>query len=481
LAVWYAIAATLTLACLSVAGHFVLRKDLIHGLDLLNTAEFRQIEANLGPNYMKAGPSAIDGRIRETTRFASVLFYTHIQDQRGSTLFNSDNLRDQTLPNIPGGREFDIDVDKIGELRAARFVLEPYTLIIATPLKPVRDLLRGYTQISIALVAIMMTVSIAIGFGLSHFALRPVYVIEETANRIRSDNLSERIPVDNIDYEVANLATLLNQMFDRLEASFNQTRRFTGEASHELKTPLSLIRLQGERMLVEGGLSQAHEEAVQLLLEEVTRLNKIIDELLLISRAEAGAIILEHKPQQPGEFLQSFAQDARALVEYQGMRYYDFHQGEGSISFDPKWMRQVLLNLLTNALKAGHANSTVTIRSALSSTGWRVSVEDEGKGVPPEALARIFERFVRLGSSGTEGTGLGLAICRSIVELHKGHIWAEVSDPGKGLCIVFELPLSDVKNDSVTTTATKAHHGFPWWDPRVIWSSSRRHQERYTD
>jgi two-component system heavy metal sensor histidine kinase CusS len=480
LAVWYALAATITLACLSVIGFFALEKNLIHGLDLLNAAQFNQIKAHLGRDYRTLSPPAIDDRIRETTDYASVLFYIDIHNRKSDTLFNSSNLRGQTIPDLPGRRVFSTTVPGIGELRAGEFLLEPYDVMVATPVKPVRDLMIGYVQISVALVSIMLIVSVAIGFGLSHFALRPVFIIEETANRIRSDNLSERIPLGNIDAELANLGRLLNQMFDRLESSFEQIRRFTGDASHELKTPLSLLRLQAERMLMEGGLSPSQEEAVHVQLEEVTRLNQIIEELLLISRAEARSIGLERTPQQPALFLQGFAQDARVLAEHRGLQFREMHGGDGSVEFDPKWIRQVLLNLLTNALNVSPPGGTVTIRSTLFNQTWRVEVEDEGLGVPAHSHARIFERFVRLApADGSAGSGLGLAICRGIVELHKGRIWAESGRDDTGLRVVFELPTLNVA-ELPAVTENPAPQRFRW-DPRVIWANLRRHQQWYTD
>jgi signal transduction histidine kinase len=443
LAVWYALAATATLAVLSVAGYFALQTSLINGLDLLNAAQFKQIQARLGENYQSLSAAAIDQHIRQTTEYASVLFYIDVHGSQVGTLFKSANLRGVAIPDIQGKHKFNVEVPGVGELRTGEFLLSPFDVMIGTPMKPVHDVMRGYLQISLALVSIMLLISSAIGFALSHFALRPVRLIEATANRIRSDNLSERIAIDNIDDEVANLARLLNQMFDRLESSFAQIQRFTAEASHELKTPLSLLRLHAERLMVYGSLSPAQEEAVHAQLEEVSRLNKIIEELLFISRAEAGAITLDRRAQSPREFLQTFTQDARVLTEHRGIRYRETHEGDGDAYFDAKWIRQVLLNLLANALKVSPPGGQVTLQSVLGNQHWRVSLLDEGPGVEAQSLGRIFDRFVRLGPQTAEfdsGSGLGLAICRSIVELHQGRIWAEPGSEGRGLCVSFEIP-----------------------------------------
>jgi two-component system heavy metal sensor histidine kinase CusS len=288
----------------------------------------------------------------------------------------------------------------------------------------------------------MATISAVIGLGLSRLALKPIRQIREIASRIRSDNLSERIPLGEVRDEITDLAELLNGMFDRLEVSFRQTRRFTAEASHELKTPLSLVRLQAEKLVLEGGLKPSQEEAVQVQLEEIARLNQIIEELLFLSRAEAHAITLQTRTESPRKFLESFVTDARVLAESRGARFAEKISGDGAVEFDAKWLRQVLLNLVANALNVAPRGSTITLASEFVDGGWRVAVEDEGPGVPAEQRERIFERFVRLGGPGDiGGSGLGLAISRSIVGLHRGVIRAESAASGRGLRVVFELPL----------------------------------------
>jgi signal transduction histidine kinase len=284
---------------------------------------------------------------------------------------------------------------------------------------------------------------VAIGLGLSRLALRPVRLIRETASRISSDNLSERIPVAKVRDDIAELALLLNQMFDRLESAFHQIRRFTAEASHELKTPLSLIRLQAEKLLVHGNLDAANEESVHVQLEELSRLSQIIEELLFLSRAEARDIRLNLAPHDPQTLLGSFSQDARVLAEHRGMRFECTHQGNETVLVEPLWLRRVLLNLLTNALKVSPPGGTVTLRSVFTAGCWRVWLDDQGPGVAPEYRERIFERFFRMGSTNDAedaGSGLGLAICRSIIALHGGAIWAEAAPTESGLRMVFTLP-----------------------------------------
>lgn len=242
--------------------------------------------------------------------------------------------------------------------------------------------------------------------------------------------------------EVSDLARLLNEMFDRLERAFDQIRRFSQEASHELKTPLSLIRLHAEKMLQDGDLSPANAEAVLVQIEELARLNQIIDEMLFLSRAEARAIPFNMKPHDPGRFLDAFEQDAAALAEHTGRRFEAQHRGRGRVPFEEKWLRQVLLNVLTNALNASPPGGVIRLTSEVRPELWRVSLEDEGPGLTADQRQRIFERFVRFSTpaSADRGSGLGLTISKSIIELHGGRIFAEPANGPHGLRVTFEIP-----------------------------------------
>src|ERR1700730_16579902 len=444
LALWYALAATLTFASLSIAGYFMLERYLVHDLDLLNEAEFQQIKARLGPDHEALSARVIEERIRETTEYASVLFYIDVHGKDVGTVFRSTNLHGQTIPDVPHERYYHAELPNTGTLlRVGEFLLSPYDVVVATPLHPVSTVMEAYLELCAALMAVMLAVSAALGFWLSRMALRPLRMIQATANRISSDNLSERIPVADVQDEISNVARLLNQTFDRLESSFNQIRRFTADASHELKTPLSLIRLHAEQLLMEDKLSATQEEALQVQLEEIDRLNTIIEDLLFLSRAEAGAIPLDLALRSPAAFLHTVEQDARVLVEHAGLRCACTHEGEGEIPFDAKWIRQVVLNLVTNSLAASTPGDLITMTSVVSTSKWTVCVEDQGSGVPDDQRDQIFERFVRLGKSdqaADKGTGLGLAICRSIVELHGGRIYAAPASGGQGLRVIFELP-----------------------------------------
>jgi signal transduction histidine kinase len=443
LALWYAMAATTTLACLFLAGYAMLEHRLVNGLDMLTAAEFSELKSHLMRDFDPDDPTIVERRLRKAVERATAEFYVYIVNTHTGAVFRSSNLKGAAIENGQGSHVFDVSLAGIGLLRAADFKIEPLSIRIATPAAEVVRDMALYSKICLALLLCMMFASMAIGYVISRLALRPVRQISETANKIHSDNLKERIPVADVNDEVADLARMLNQMFDRLESTFNQIRRFSAEASHELKTPITLVRLYAEKMLREGGLTTAQEEAVLIQLEELSRLNQIIEELLFLSRAEANAITLHLESVNPARFLQSFALDAHVLAEHQGQLFAHTHDGEGKLSFDAQRMRQVLLNLLTNALTASPPAGRITLRSVLEGNCWHLCMEDEGAGLPEAEHARIFERFVRIGPHGSsedKGNGLGLAICRSIVGLHRGEIYAKSGPRGRGLHVIIEIP-----------------------------------------
>jgi len=329
---WYAITVTATLACLFIAGHFLLDRYLVRQLDELNEAQFKHLKATLGRDYAKLTPPEIDDRIRQATESASSLFYIDMHASMANRFFKSRNLHGQSIPDIAGERAYSINMSTIGEVRVSEFQLAPFDVIVATPLAPVKDLMAGYRLVFFGLLGTALVISVAVGYGLSRLILHPVRVIQATANRIRSDDLSQRIPVGDVKDEIAQLSAFLNQMFDRLEMSFAEIRRFAAEASHELKTPMSLVALHAERLLVSEGLTQQQMDSVAVILEELGRVNRIIDELLFLSRADAGAVLLELRPQSPVALLSTFGQDASALAEHGGKVFDWSHRGEGEVN-----------------------------------------------------------------------------------------------------------------------------------------------------
>lgn len=434
-------AASATLFCLFAAGYVMLEAQLMHGLDMLNASEFGELRAHLMRDYRPDDPHFVEQRLRKAVERAQGLFYVSVRDARSGLVFTSNNLLGRELGAGRDAGTFTAQLPAIGEYRAGAFALQPLLVTVATPTVAARAQLHDYIRVCAVLLLGMMAASAVLGTVLSRAALRPIRLISDTANRISSDKLDARIPVGPVQDEVSDLARMLNLMFDRLQVSFKEVRRFSAEASHELKTPLSLIRLHAEKMLRDGATPQ-QEEALIVQLEEIARLDQIIEELLFLSRAEANAISLKLEDVLPEAFLQWFAQDAQALAEHHRLHFAHAHDGEGRAAVDQKRLRQVLLNLLTNAIKVSPPGAHITLRSTMENGNWRLVMEDQGGGLPESELERIFQRFARVRQyeGDDRGNGLGLAICRSIVNLHGGTIFARNSNLRSGLDMVIELP-----------------------------------------
>jgi signal transduction histidine kinase len=442
LALGYALLTTATVAVALVAGRLIVGHQVVHGLDLLNTAEFEE----LADRFPAPPSAALDERALDTlhdhTAIDASMYLFQVATPDGAVLFRSANLGTNTLPAPRRGHtNATVTVRQLGPVRIGSYPHGAVVIQVASPLEQANELLTQQTWALLALGGGVALLSVGLGYAYSRLVLRPVRAIERTAARIGAANLSERIPVPAGRDELAELANLLNRTFDRLEAAFTQVRRFTAEASHELKTPLALARLHAEK-LARTPLTEGQTQQIQALMAEQQRLQKIIDDLLLLSRADAGEMPLDRRVQSPHRFIAEFAEDAQALAEDRGLRFALAANDPGTAIFDPAWLRRVLLNLLANALKFSPAGGTLTVRSVLASGVWHVALEDEGPGVPPEAVERIFDRFVQLGgrpSDVNEGAGLGLAIARSIVVLHGGRIWAENRTDRTGLRVVLEL------------------------------------------
>lgn len=444
----YAFAATVSFAILSVIGGALLYARLIGGLDELNAAEFRQLKAHIGEDYATVDPEILEKRLTGINQYESVLFFISIHyPKKDEFLFSSSNLRGQQIPDIKGQRRFNAATPTLGSLRVNEFLLPPYDVTVATSAHSVDTSIRAYAITSAALIVVMLMASIAIGLGLSKLVLRPMRVIRDTADRIRSDNLSERIPVSDVRDELSDLARLLNRTFDRLESAFLQMRRFSEEVSHELKTPLSLLRLHAEEILRDD--SGNHADAAIEQIEEIARLNRFIDQMLFLSRADANAIAFDLQPVDPKAFLHGFAHDAGVLAEDSGHVFVMTASGAGNVAIEASWLRQVLFNALTNAIRATPPGGRLELDAAFDADVWRLTLEDDGPGVPEAERERMFQRFIRLGGRDTthgagrdttHGTGLGLPIARSIVRLHGGRMWAQPASHLTGLAIVIELP-----------------------------------------
>ncbi|PYS60711.1 MAG: two-component sensor histidine kinase [Acidobacteria bacterium] len=305
---------------------------------------------------------------------------------------------------------------------------------------------------SVLLVALPLALVLAGlgGFALARKALAPIDAMAHQAERISAERLSERLPIENPEDELGHLARAFNATLARLEAAFDQLRRFTADASHELRTPLTAIRSVGEVALQVPKSATEYRDVIGSMLEETDRLTRLVDSLLTLSRADAGHI----QVQRTDISLLGLAQEASSLVEVLAEEKQQRISVEGDptliVSGDRLILRQALVNLIDNAIKYSPAEAEILVRVAAGKDSQLiVEVVDQGPGVRQEHQSRIFDRFYRVDSARSRewgGAGLGLAIARWAVEIHGGQITLQ-SVEGRGSTFRVALPSTPIKEE----------------------------------
>ena len=275
--------------------------------------------------------------------------------------------------------------------------------------------------------------------------LAPIGRLAQAVERIHADNLREPLPRTFNRDEVDRLTEVFNAMTARLNESFQQIREFTLHASHELKTPLTLMRVQLEtRLQDEKSLSPEDLEWLECELGEVLRLSHIVDSLILLTKGEAGQVKLERKPVRLDELVRESFDDTQVLAEPQGVKVELGDCDAVELSGDRPRLRQLLLNLADNAVKYNRPGGSVGMAIRRRNGLAEIEITNTGEGIPPELQPHVFERFVRgdeARSRAIEGCGLGLSICRWIVQSHGGTIQLS-SDAAKKTTALVRLPLA---------------------------------------
>lgn len=285
--------------------------------------------------------------------------------------------------------------------------------------------------------------SIGGGWWLMRKALAPVAALTQAAERIDASNLGERLPRTGNGDELDRLTEVLNRMTARLHDSFTRIREFTLHASHELKTPLTILCGETETVLRDDSLAPAQREHCASQLEELRRLSRIVDGLTLLAKADAGLIRLTLAPLRLDELVRDIFDDTQVLAMSSGIRVTLTACAETVVRGDPHRLRQLLLNLADNAVKYNHPGGSVTVALRRTPDQAEISVSNTGSGIPPESLPRVFDRFFRgdsAHSSEVEGCGLGLSIAQWIVSAHNGTIKIE-SAAMKPTTVTVRLPL----------------------------------------
>ena len=280
------------------------------------------------------------------------------------------------------------------------------------------------------------------GYWLATRSLRPLGWMAEQARRITGSNLETRIKIGNAAEELAVLVTSFNELLSRLDQSFETMRRFVADASHELRTPIAVIRGEADVALSQERTPAEYRESLGIILDEARRLSRLVDDLLNLARADAGHVQLQTHDFYLNELLGDCCRSVQGLANARGLKLECLPGNDLQFNGDEQLLRRLVINLLDNALRYTPSGGKVTAALDAGSASVRLRISDTGIGIAPDDAARVFERFYRAGEARSRqngGVGLGLAIVRWIAESHRGTVEC-ASHPGQGSTFTVTLP-----------------------------------------
>ncbi|QNI71717.1 cell wall metabolism sensor histidine kinase WalK [Cyanobium sp. NS01] len=317
-------------------------------------------------------------------------------------------------------------------------------LKVAQSLRPMDATLARVFQRNLLKLPILLGMIALGGLFLANRALQPIAQITRTIQRIRvSGDLAQRIHYkSSADDELARLATLFDGMLDSIQATFEHERRFTADASHELRTPLTAMKGRLQVTLSQLRTVETYEETLKAIGQEVDRLIRLSNDLLLLSRLEQNHIGGPMEPVDLGTLLAESAAQIQPLADLRQLQLTTDLAPALQIQGFPDHLIRLFLNLLDNAVKHTPAAGEVSLQARATEAGVQVILRDTGIGIPPEHLPHLFERFYRVEKSRSRalgGTGLGLAIAQEIVLRHHGQI-SVASEPGVGTTFTITFP-----------------------------------------
>lgn len=299
-------------------------------------------------------------------------------------------------------------------------------------------LLRGY----LISVPVMLLVIVVAGWYMAGRALRPLHQVAETAQAVAGGNLSVRIAPRGAGDELDMLIAAFNRMLERLELNFQQIRQFSVDASHELRTPITIIRGQLEVALYTAETPEQFREAIMTALQDVERMGQIVKSLLLLEQAESGQVVLHRASLDIKALSEELAAQFRLAYDEKGISLKVLGEGPCWADVDRIQFDRLLSNLLSNALKYTHSGGRVEIVLEQVPGEAHMTVSDNGQGIPASNLPHIFERFYRVREQSADpdrGLGLGLAFVAWIARAHGGRVEV-TSQPGQGSRFLVILP-----------------------------------------
>jgi len=418
--------------------------------------ETEDLKSFLASQKKDASLAKMQEEVSETYQDEHSGEYLELYDQNGNQLYKSDKLKSMKPFREIQGKELYFD-RQLGE-KPVRFLMttisvrdQTYYVRIGTPISEVHRTLTAFSRFLLMLAPALLALAAGVGYWLSRRALAPVDRLTEAARSIGGGSLNSRLEVQETGDELQRLAVTLNDMLERIEGTFRRVTEFTADASHELRTPVSLIRTEAEIALRRQRSSAEYRVSLEHILAESERTSRLLEQLLGLARADAGRELLEIREVDLGVVVEETAEAWAPAARYKKLTIRcDIPKTSIFVRGDRTALRRVIDALVDNAMKYAKENGTIEIVLHGDAGIAVVTVEDDGIGIPLEEQAKIFERFYRVDKARSRsqgGAGLGLAIAHWIVNQHRGTIRVE-SVQGKGS--KFEVRLPELAIESVS-------------------------------
>ncbi|MDP3016997.1 MAG: ATP-binding protein [Deltaproteobacteria bacterium] len=473
LTLWYVLILGILLISFSSFLYLTLSRSLYRDVDhkLRSLAELIASEST--SPLSKFGFGNIDQALEASMNLKPIGKFIQVLDESGRIGRTSENLKSVQLPislnALRNGSKGLITYEtnrSLGNtpLRIITYPVKENNQVtkmiqVASSLEDVEDALNTLLIILIVTVPSVLMIASLGGQFLANKALKPVDRVTQTARMITSQNLNQRIQTLKVKDEISRLIDTFNEMISRLDQSFRQIKQFTTDASHELKTPLTILKGEVEVALRKKRPLHEYEQILESNLEEIDRMSKIVEDLLLLSKADIGEIRLNREDIHLTRFISGLTEQMKILAQPKNIRIeISNHQNEIHVLGDTLRMRELFINLIENGIKYTEAGGSILItltketddsvnpltpKEKKAVTFAKIIVADTGIGIAKEDQDKIFNRFFRVDKARSReqgGSGLGLSICKWIVEAHQGEITVE-SEPGKGSSFIVRLPL----------------------------------------
>jgi len=462
LVAWYAGVLTTVFILLGLLTFFLLRHYLEVNLLDIQARRARQIADTLVARIRRSDETKLGGEVESLYSPEANDRFIRITRSDGTVVYASGAPKDARfdpvlVPPLPLGVPA-ADTRKVGPIGGSLLIAARdtkasdgtiYRVEVGASGAPSEATLKHVLMMLAVGLSIAVAVAVAGGFVLVRRALVPVERIAHKAEEITQHNLSERLPVVHSGDEIERLSVSLNHMIARLEDAIHGSKQFVADASHELRTPLTVMRGELESLAQDVLLKRETRESLGSVLEEVGRLAEIVEGLFALSRLDAGEAPAECVRFDLSDLAVTTAEQMSLLAEDKRVTLTCVSSGEVPVKGDRARLKQVVVNLLDNAIKYTASGGQVSLRVRHEGAYAILDVTDTGIGIPASALPHVFKRFFRVdGSRSREqgGAGLGLSIVKSICTAH-GAVLEVSSAPGRGSTFRVKQPLA---NDDVS-------------------------------